>query len=223
MKLSKRFLFIPVLLAIFAYLFYTSYKDVKDKTLIEFNKEQFTLAKQASRGIESFFIYYQRELQFLSGLTYVSELNDQGKKLLVDFYNSHDDQIEGITIVDAKGILKYTYPENPNSVGVDISNQMHIRSVMQNHLPVVSDVFRSVQGFRTIAYHVPIIIDKEFKGSIAILIPIDNLGKRFIESIRTGKTGYGWLMSEEGIELFNPKTTTPENQQRNYSKTHLQY
>jgi PAS domain S-box-containing protein len=205
MKLSKRFLFLPVLLSLFTYLFYTSYKDVKDKTLTEFNKEQFTLAKQASRGIESFFIYYQRELQFLSGIKYVSDLNDQGKKLLIDFYNSHADQIEGITIVDSKGILKYTYPENPNSIGVDISNQMHIKSIMQNHLPIVSDVFMTVQGFRTIAYHVPIIIDKEFKGSIAILIPIDNLGKRFIETIRTGETGYGWLMSEEGIELFNPK------------------
>lgn len=205
MKLSKRFLFVPVLLALFAYLFYTSYKDVSDKTLTQFNKEQFTLAKQASRGIESFFIYYQRELQFLSGLKYVSDLNDQGKKLLIDFYRSHADQIEGITIVDSKGVLRYTYPENPNSIGVDISNQMHIRSVMQNHSPIVSDVFMSVQGFRTIAYHVPIIIDKEYKGSIAILIPIDNLGKRFIETIKTGETGYGWMMSEKEIELFSPK------------------
>ena len=57
--------------------------------------EQFTLAKQASRGIESFFIYYQRELLFLSKLKYVSELNDQGKDLLADFYKSHSDQIEG--------------------------------------------------------------------------------------------------------------------------------
>jgi PAS domain S-box-containing protein len=207
MKLSKRFLFIPVVLVLYAYLFYTSYKDVKDKTLSEFNNEQFTLARQASRGIESFFIYYHRELQFLSGLKYVSELDEQGKKLLIDFYKSHSDQIEGITVVDSKGILRYTYPENSNAVGVDISNQVHIKSVMQNHLPIVSDVFMSVQGFRTIAYHVPIINDKEYKGSIAILIPIDNLGKRFIETIRTGKTGYGWMISEQGIELFNPKDT----------------
>jgi signal transduction histidine kinase len=30
MNLSKRFLFVPVLLAISAYLFYSAYKDVKD-------------------------------------------------------------------------------------------------------------------------------------------------------------------------------------------------
>ena len=128
MKLSKRFLIVPIVLAVFSYLFYSAYKDVKDRTLNEFNNEQFTLAKQASRGIESFFIYYQRELLFLSKLTYVSELNDQGKDLLADFYNNHSDQIEAITLVDSKGILKYTYPLNNRAIGQNISIQQHIRT-----------------------------------------------------------------------------------------------
>jgi PAS domain S-box-containing protein len=204
MKLSKRFLFIPVLLAIFAYLFYSSYKDVKDRTLNEFNFQQFALAKQASRGIESFFIYYQRELLFLSKLKYVSELNDQGRNLLADFYNNHSDQIEAITVVDANGILKYTFPYNESAIGQDISNQKHVKLIIKNHLPVVSDVFTTVQGYRAIAYHIPILETNEYKGSIAILIPLDNLGIRFIENIRTGKNGYGCMISEEGIELFSP-------------------
>ena len=68
MKLSKRFLIVPIILASFSYLFYSAYKDVKDRTLNEFNSQQFTLVKQASRGIESFFNYYQRELLFFSKL-----------------------------------------------------------------------------------------------------------------------------------------------------------
>jgi PAS domain S-box-containing protein len=204
MKLSKRFLIVPFVLAAFSYLFYSAYKDVRDRTLNEFNKEQFILAKQASRGIESFFIYYQRELLFLSGLPYISELTDQGKDLLSDFYNHHSDQIEGITVVDSKGTLIYTYPTNNGAVGQDISRQPHIRSIMRSKQPTVSDVFTSVQGFKTIAYHIPIIKDNLFKGSIAILIPVNKLGKRFVENIRTGETGYGWMISEAGIELFNP-------------------
>ena len=85
MKLPKRFLIVPVVLASFSYLFYSAYKDVKDRTLNEFNLQQSTLAKQASRGIKSYFIYYQRELLFLSKLKYVSELEDQGKDLLGGF------------------------------------------------------------------------------------------------------------------------------------------
>ena len=102
MKLSKRFLLVPIILASLSYLFYSAYKDVSDRTLNEFNSQQFTLAKQATRGIESFFIYYQRELSFLSKLKYVSELNDQGRDLLADFYNNHSDQIEAISVVDSK-------------------------------------------------------------------------------------------------------------------------
>ena len=204
MKLSKRFLTVPVVLAALSYLFYSAYKDVKDRTLNEFNTQQFTLAKQASRGIESFFIYYQRELFFLSRLKYVSELDDQGKELLVDFFYSHSDQIEGITIVDSKGILKFTYPANPASIGKDISNQLHIKTVMETRKPTVSEVFTSVQGFKTIAYHIPIIIDNVYKGSIAILIPVNQLGRRFIENIKTGETGYGWMISEGDIVIYNP-------------------
>jgi PAS domain S-box-containing protein len=205
MKLSKRFLFVPVLLAIFAYLFYSAYKDVKDRTLNEFNYQQFALANQASIGIENFFSYFQSELTGLSKLSFISDLNDLGRNLLTDFYNNHSDQIEAITVVDANGILKFTFPYNQSVIGQDISNQKHVKAVIETHKPIVSDVFTSVQGGRAIAYHIPIISGNEYKGSLAILIPIDKLGKRFIETIKTGETGYGWMISETGIELFDPR------------------
>jgi PAS domain S-box-containing protein len=204
MKISRNYLFVPVLLASFSYLFYSAYNDVRERTLDEFNSHQFVLARQASRGIESFFIYYQRELQFLSRLQYVSELNDQGRELLAEFYNNHSDQIEAISVLDSKGVLIYTFPLNLSATGQDISDQAHVKSVIETHKPTVSDVFTSVQGYKTIAYHIPIIKDNEYMGSIAILIPLDKLGARFVENIKTGETGYGWMISEDGIELFNP-------------------
>ena len=204
MRLSKRFLTVPVVLATLAYLFYSSYKEVKDRTLSEFNIQQLTLAKQASRGIESFFIYYQREMVFLAKLKDITDLNDNGKGLLADFYDSHSDQIEAITVVDSSGVLKFTYPLNRSAVGQNISNQPHVKTVIKTHKATVSDVFTSVQGYKAIAYHVPIMKGNIFKGSIAILIPLEKLGRRFIENIRTGETGYGSMISEIGIELFNP-------------------
>jgi PAS domain S-box-containing protein len=196
----------PVILAIFFYFFYSAYKDVKVRTLNEFNSQQFALAKQASTDIESFFIYYQRELLFLSQLNYVSELNDRGKTLLEAFYNNHSDQIETISVVDEKGILKFTFPNHKSVIGQNISNQKHVRAVIETHKSTVSDVFTSGSGY-AIAFHIPIFAENKYKGSIAILIPLEKLGKRFIENIRTGKTGYGWMISEDGIELFSPITS----------------
>jgi len=69
----------------------------------------FVVANQASMSIESFFSYYQEELIGLSKLNSISELNDEGRNLLNNFYYNHYDQIEAITLVDAKGIIKYTF------------------------------------------------------------------------------------------------------------------
>jgi PAS domain S-box-containing protein len=206
MNLSKRFLFVPVLLAIFAYLFYSAYKDVKDRTLNEFDYQQVALANQASIGIESFFSYYKNELTGLSKLSFISELNDQGRKLLADFYNNHSDQIEAISVVDAKGVLVFTFPYNSSVIGQNISSQEHVSTIIETQKPIVSDVFTAVQGYMAIAYHIPIFSGNQYKGSLAVLIPIDKLGLRFIEPIKTGKTGYGWMISKNGIELFNPLT-----------------
>jgi len=171
MKQSKKFLFVPVLTAIFAYLFYSAYNDIKNRTLNEFNLQQLTLAKQASKGVESFFIYYQRELLFLSKLEYVVGLNDQGRNLLENFYNNHSDQIAAITLVDANGILIFTYPYNKEAIGQDISNQEHIRTVIETHQPTVSNVFTSVQGFKTIAYHIPVMAGDKYQGTRCCSFP----------------------------------------------------
>lgn len=204
MKLSKLFLFLPALLAIFAYLFYSAYKEVKDKTLDEFNYQQFAIADQASVSIESFFNYYQTELTGLSKISFISELNDLGRNLLTDFYKNHSDQIEAITLVDAKGIIKFTFPNVKNTIGQDISNQKHVSKVIQTRKPTVSDSFISIQGYRTIAFHIPIISGNEYKGSLAILISVDKLGQSFIKNIKSRESGYGLMISETGIELFDP-------------------
>jgi PAS domain S-box-containing protein len=219
MRVYRRFIFVPIVLVLFSYLFYSTYRENKERVLKEFNSQQFALAKQASRSIESFFLYYEEELLFLSQLNFVSELNDQGKHLLSNFYNIHSDQIEAISFVDSNGILKYTYPLNESAIGSDVSNQEHVKTVLNTHKPTISDVFTSVQGYKAIAYHIPVISDDKYKGSLAILIPLDKLGKRFTENIITGKTGYGWVISKDGIELFNPITgQTGKPVKETYSK-----
>jgi PAS domain S-box-containing protein len=204
MKLLRFFLFEPVLLAIFTYLFYSEYKEVKDKTLDDFNYQQFVIANQASMNIESFFNYYQEELIGLSKLNSITELNNEGRNMLNTFYYNHYDQIEAITLVDAKGIIKYTFPYEKNTIGKNIIIQKHVREVIETRKPTLSDVFVSVQGYSAIALHIPIISGSEYKGSLAILISIDKLGQNFIKKIKSRETGYGLMISETGMELFDP-------------------
>ncbi len=202
LRFSKRYFLIPVIFIVFTLLFYLVYNDVKDKTINEFNHQQLILAQAASKGITSFFQNYQYELNFLSQHKCIIDFNDDTRVLMENFYNNHKNFIEAVTRVDSRGKILFTYPYNQSAIGKDISYQKHIHQVLTTHQTVISDVFMSVQGYLAVAVHVPVFKGKEFKGSIAILIQIDKLGKQYFEKIKIRETSNAWLLSEDGVEIF---------------------
>ena len=44
----------------------------------------------------------------------------------------------------------------------------------------------------------------KYDGSIGILIDFKALSKKYLEHIRIGKTGYAWITSQAGVELYCP-------------------
>ncbi|MFZ4414929.1 MAG: PAS domain-containing protein, partial [Bacteroidales bacterium] len=204
LKFSNRYLFIPIVLIVFFFLFYLVYEDIKERTINEFNKEQLILAETASQGITSFFSDYQYDFTFLSQLNEVIDFTDNGKSIIKKFYENQKEYIKAITRVDAKGVILYTYPFNQSVIGKDISSQKHVSQIIKTHQAVLSDVFMSVQGYLAIALHVPIFKDKEYKGSLALLIPINKLGERYLGKIKIRGNGNVWLLSEDGVEIYCP-------------------
>lgn len=98
----------------------------------------------------------------------------------------------------------FTAPQNEKVIGTDISYQAHVRDILQTHKPLISKVFSAVQGYEAVAYHVPVVKNGIYRGSLAVLIPFSHLVKKYIENIRIGKSGYAWVINREGIELYNP-------------------
>ena len=203
MRYIRQFGIFLILLVICGFLLYSVYTDIESKTIAQVNNEQIVHAGQAAAGIESFFTAYNDSLSFLAANEHIVTLDADGRDMMRDFFTSHDDEISSITRVDENGTIIYTYPVE-TSTGTDISSQSHVREVMSTHAVVISDVFTSVQGFRTVAFHVPVFKDGEFKGSIAILIPFDTLAKENLGSIRIIDSGYAWTISRNGIVLYSP-------------------
>ena len=204
LRFSRRYLFLPVILIAFCILFILIYKDIQDRTIDEFNNEQLILAQTASQGITSFFNDYQADLVFLSRIKDIIDNNGESRSLMAGFYEYHKNYIEALTRVDAHGVIESTYPRNESVLGKDISYQKHVRQIIATHQPVISDVFKSAQGFLAIALHVPIFKGREYVGSLAMLISIDRLGKLYLGKIRIRGTGTVWLLSENGVEIFCP-------------------
>lgn len=201
-KTLHRYLFIPVLLLLFSIVFFLVYRNIRIRTIHEFNNEQLILATTASMGITTFFKDSEADLSFLSVIDEVVNATDDGKKILENYLDAHGDILAAITRIDSSGKILTTYPVNQSVIGNDISYQDHVKKVMETHQPVISDVFMSVQGYLSIAYHVPVFKDSTFVGSLAILIPMNALGKLYLGNIKTRGTGQTWLLSENGTEIY---------------------
>ncbi len=193
-----------LLVAAFAVILYAVYRDVRDKTLRDFDIQQTLLAKQAARGIQQFFKLYRSDLNTLAANPDIVASNARGIELMQVHYAMHRDAISTVTRMDENGIILYSVPYDGNVLGADISDQAHVKLVLSTQRAVLSNVFTAVQGFQTVAYHVPVFERGKFKGSVAYLIPFNVLSREFLEEIRPTDRGYAWVINQEGVVLYSP-------------------
>jgi PAS domain S-box-containing protein len=187
------------------YFFQIIFSDAKQKAIDELNARQLILAIQAQHGIEKFFSNTIEFLKNVSESGHIIHLDDRGKQELDLAYKINPGgAIRAITRMDKDGLISYTTPYNPALIGTDISSQQHVKDIIKRKRPTISDVFTAVQGYRAIALHVPVIKDNKFYGTLAVLIDFLSISKENLEKISFGKTGYAWMTSKEGIELFCP-------------------
>jgi two-component system cell cycle sensor histidine kinase/response regulator CckA len=186
-----------------ACLFALFYNEAKNTAIANLNEGQRIHAKQAAQGIEEFFATWTRNLTSLSKMDEVIDTDTVGERYMALFCEANRDQIRSITRTDERGVIVYNFPLD-SSVGADISGQKHMRELLRDHKPVVSDVFKAVEGFDAVALHVPVFRGAEFKGSLGILIDFEILAKRYLDVIKLGKTGYAWVLSRDGTQLYSP-------------------
>jgi PAS domain S-box-containing protein len=160
-------------------------------------------ARQAARGIEDFFATWTRSLSSLSKMDEIVDNDAVGRRYMKLFYEANQEQIMSITRVDERGVITYNFPQS-SSVGVDISNQQHVRELLRDHKPVISDVFKAIEGYDSVAVYVPVFRGSEFKGAMAILVNFESLANRYLDVIKIGQTGYAWMVSRDGTILYTP-------------------
>lgn len=200
----KIIIFIVVILCICIFLFTSFYNQAKQEVTNNINREQLLHASQAARGIEDFFNSWTRTLTALAESDTVINMDKAGKEDIALLHRVNQEMIRAVTRVDSRGRIVYTFPFNRDAIGRNISSQPHIREIMRTHKPVVSDVIIAVQGYDTVALHVPVFRNKTYLGTIGIGINFQTLAKRYLEDIKIGDTGYAWMVSRDGTELYCP-------------------
>ncbi len=193
---------ILILLVSCSYLFYSFYEAERLRKIDEVYEHQKIHGIQAARSFHEVFEKYNSVLFYLSKSTDVILMNNRGKNELDLLLGVFENEIKGITRVNNKGEIIYTTPYYPNSIGADISKQDHVAKILKDHKPIVSEVFTAVQGYQAIVIHHPVFKDGVFDGSIAFSLNFQLIAKYILDEIKIGKSGYAWMISSNGTELY---------------------
>ncbi len=111
--------------------------------------------------------------------------------------------IRNVSRVDEKGILRYTYPVDPKAIGKDVSYQEHNRKFLILKKPIVSSVFRAVQGYDAVVLEYPVFErDGKFVGGVACLIDVERMLGHFSRMARGGFDSLIVFSANTGTILF---------------------
>jgi PAS domain S-box-containing protein len=181
----------------------SAHTRAREDAIDQLYSQEKILANQAANGISEYFIFYKQILNLLAANTHVIKNDSEGQGFLKSLFASQTNSILSMTRVGPDRKILYTYPEE-KAIGQDVGGQAHIQALFDTHKPVVSGVFKAVQGFYCVALHVPVFDGARFDGSLAILFSFKEISRRYLEGIQVGQSGYAILLSQEGIELFCP-------------------
>ncbi len=195
---------LTVFVLLSAWVFYLPYKVFRQNTLDSLNGHQYLLASQAARGMEEFFGSHQKLLAHLAQHDNIIRLDDRGKEFLAEFWQGNETTVSAVTRVSPSGLILHTIPFRQGAIGQDISGQAHNRLIAETHEPVVSSVFKAVQGYDTVALAVPVFDHGVYAGSLSILIPFAVVAEKYLANITLGENGYAWMINREGVELYCP-------------------
>jgi PAS domain S-box-containing protein len=179
------------------------YRGARNDTARQVTDLEATLADQAARGISDHIESLERDVEVLARNDDVIRVTPAGRRALEIYFDSSNGELQSVTRMGPDGRILYTWP-NVGSIGTDISSQTHVARLLATHRSVLSDMFVSVQSYRSIALHVPVYRGGVFDGSIGILVPIGWIAQRFLEGIRVGSSGYAWVIGSNGVEIYCP-------------------
>ncbi len=182
--------------------FYLPYRVMRRATLEGFSHQEILLARQAAGEIEDFFNHCRIELDRISREDDVISLTGGGRKCLERYLLRHQGEVEAVVLSDASGKILYQAGAG-NPVGQAAMPEA-VLPALKSLKPRISEVFSLPGGEQYVAFTVPVFRNARFSGDLSVFISLRRLADRYLASIRPGESGYSWMISRDGIELYSP-------------------
>ncbi len=201
---------------------WVSSKKVREVVTEDFNQQQLLLAKHAALMIEDSLYHLERELSLLSfspSIQY-AETVFMGKRMEIAFSSIKDGGVE-IRFIENKN--KKTHVVNSQGYRT-VSPSREDRSCLEWAMirenkgnKLISDVYsldsgsnnkKLVVGLAIPVWQVSVdeahpVAQNKFSGALMFLIDVTKLTGDVAREIRSGKTGYAWVIDNKGTFLFH--------------------
>jgi PAS domain-containing protein len=185
-------------------LLYLTYNKVKQEMIEGLNSRQMIHAKQAAKGIETFFNGYTEMLRTMSNNEHIVSLSTTGKMMMREGQLSHKEDVSIIARMDSRGRILHAEPYNRRVIGQPVTKMDIFQKVKSTHQVIMSNVFTNRRGFKSIIVHAPVFKRGSFDGTLALIFTFDVIARHYIEDIRIGQDGYAWVIGSDGIEISCP-------------------
>jgi len=190
------------------YLSDRNHREIVRLATEQFNQQQLILARSAAIAIEYFMANIEDDVLNLSELPTVQKMEpgilETAEILFRGIYPKSSSRR-----LDKNGILRYIYPFEgwrKELVGKDYGQELYFQKSKKTDEVVISNLVVNEVGEKRIRLVKAVYIEdekgeKEFSGVIICSIDPEILNTLYISPIISGKTGYAWLLNEEGIFL----------------------
>ncbi|MBI5204064.1 MAG: PAS domain S-box protein [Nitrospirae bacterium] len=214
-----------ILLGTVLVLGWTSSKKIREVVTKDFNQQQLVLAQHAARQIESNLNILKKELSLL-GLSPSIQYFEKvwlGKRMEITFSRIKEEGILEIRYIESKGSRMHLvdshgyqtaqiYPE-------DLSYLEWARQIKNNNNTLISEVSPVIHGsdyqkliMKMVVPVWQISVDEtnpvatnKFSGVLLFIVDATGLIENITKGIKSGKTGYAWVMDEKGSFLYHPE------------------
>jgi len=183
------------------------HSDIIQLATDQFNRQQSILARSVANQIENFLTYIDGDLFKLSEIPCVANTEEGTLEQIQYFYKGIPPKTS-LRILDKNGILGFIYPDKgwrTSLIGKDYHEEAYFQKAVKTRKTVISGLISNESGDNRIRVARPIIIKnpsgkEEVNGVIVGSFDPASLSV-FVSPVVAGKTGYAWLLNEEGIFL----------------------
>ncbi len=118
-----------------------------------------------------------------------------------------DENPEAITVafIDSRGVLRQNAPADyRNFENVDISDQTHVKTMLNNPMPMLGGAFTAIEGFPAVSLARPLYDEKKaFVGYISVLVRPELLFESLLRKSTIPEDYELWVMQTDGLILYD--------------------